>query len=76
MQSDREFIDTLIRRCREAGILIEAGGEQIDGLMHALFFVSLHEDDFGPEGYPGTIDLLLILFVLCHRAFRRFVATH
>lgn len=61
LQSDREFIDTLIRRCREAGILIEAGGDQIDGLMHALFFVSLHEDDFGPEGYPGTIDLLLEL---------------
>lgn len=61
LQSDREFIDVLIQRCRQAGIFIAAGGNQIAGLTMALFYVSLHEDDFGPGAYPGTIDVLLDL---------------
>lgn len=61
LQSDQAFIEMLIRRCREAGILIEAGSDQIAGLMNAMFFVSLHEDDFGQGTFPGTIDLLLEL---------------
>jgi AcrR family transcriptional regulator len=61
LQSDREFVNVLILRCQEAGILITAGGDAIAGLMNALFFISLHEDDFGPDTYPGTIDLLLNL---------------
>jgi AcrR family transcriptional regulator len=61
LQSDRGFIDLLIQRCRQAGILIEARGDEIAGLMNAMFFVSLHEDDFGPQTNPGTIGLLLEL---------------
>jgi AcrR family transcriptional regulator len=61
LQSDREFIDVLIQRCQEAGILIAAGGDHIAGLMNAMFFVSLHENDFGPEMFPGTMELLLDL---------------
>jgi AcrR family transcriptional regulator len=61
LRSDRDFIDTLIQRCQQAGIFISGGGDQIAGLMNAMFFVSLHEDDFGPDTYPGTIDLLLEL---------------
>ena len=61
LQSDRVFIDDLIRRCQAAGILITAGGEQIAGLMNAIFFVSLHEEDFGPVTYPGTLNILLDL---------------
>ena len=61
LASDLEFIQELIRRCRESGILIETGGEAVAGLMKAVFFVSLHEDDLGPGLYPGTIDLLLDL---------------
>ena len=61
LRSDRDFIDRLIQTGRESGIFIEVGGDQIAGLMNAIFFVSLHEDDFGPGAYPGTIDLLLEL---------------
>lgn len=61
LQSDRAFIDQLIQRCQAAGILITAGGDQLAGLLYALFFVSLHEDDLGPGVYPGTIDLLIDL---------------
>lgn len=61
LQSDREFIEVLIQRCQQAGIFISAGGDQIAGLMNALFFVSLHEDDFGPGMFPGTLDILLDL---------------
>jgi hypothetical protein len=61
LQSDRDFIDVLIERCKEAGIPFTAETSQVAGLMNALFFVSLHEDDFGPQTFPGTIDLLLDL---------------
>jgi AcrR family transcriptional regulator len=61
LQSDREFINVLIQRCQQAGIFITAGGDQIAGLMNAMFFVSLHEDDFGPGAFPGTLDVLLDL---------------
>jgi AcrR family transcriptional regulator len=61
LQSDREFIEVLIQRCQQAGIFISAGGDQIAGLMNAMFFVSLHEDDFGPGMFPGTLDVLLDL---------------
>jgi AcrR family transcriptional regulator len=61
LQSDREFIEVLIQRCQQAGIFISADGDQIAGLMNALFFVSLHEDDFGPGMFPGTLDVLLDL---------------
>jgi len=61
LQGDREFVDVLIRRCSEAGIPIVARGDQVAGLMNAIFFVSLHEEDFGPDTYSGTIELLLDL---------------
>lgn len=45
--SDRGFIETLIGRCRAAGIPITASLERFAGLIYALMFVSLHEDDLG-----------------------------
>ena len=59
--SDREFVTELIACCQSAGIPIQALPEQIDGLLHAIFFTSLHEDDFGPTGLTGSIELLLEL---------------
>jgi hypothetical protein len=29
--------------------------------MNAMFFVSLHEGDIGPQVYPGTMEVLLDL---------------
>jgi AcrR family transcriptional regulator len=63
LHSDRQFIEELIARCQDAGISIQAQAEEIDGLLHALFFASLHEDDFGPGTLTDAIDLLLQLTV-------------
>jgi AcrR family transcriptional regulator len=59
--SDRAFVKELIARCRRAGIPIQAPPEQINGLLYTAFFASMHEDDFGPDGLAGTVDLLLEL---------------
>jgi len=61
LQSDRVFVEELIARCRAAGIPIQAEAEQLDGLLHAMFFTVLHEDDFGPGGLTAAIHLLLEL---------------
>ncbi len=62
LASDRLFVQTLVERCDQAGIPIHAPVQQLDGLLHALFFTSLHEDEFAGE-YPGTMDLLIELLV-------------
>ena len=61
LASDRVFVEELITCCRGAGIPIQAQADQIVGLLHAMFFVVLHEDDFGPGGLTPAIDLLLEL---------------
>jgi AcrR family transcriptional regulator len=61
LRSDRVFIDEFISRCQKAGIPIQAQADQINGLMYALFLTSMHEDDFGPNNFSGTIDLLVEL---------------
>jgi hypothetical protein len=63
LQSDRRFIEELIARCRQAGIPIQIEPEQLDGLLHALFFASLHEDDFGSGQLSDAIETLLKLTV-------------
>ena len=61
LRSDQEFFEELVARCQGAGIPIRARTEEISGLMYTLFFTSLHEDDFGPGKFTGTMDLLLEL---------------
>jgi AcrR family transcriptional regulator len=61
LRSDRVFIEAFISRCQKAGIPIQAQADQISGLLYALFITSLHEDDFGPNNFSGTIDLLVEL---------------
>lgn len=58
---DRAFVEALIEACQDAGIPIQARPEQIHGLLYTAFFASLHEDDFGPGGLAGVLDLLLEL---------------
>lgn len=59
--SDRQFFEELFDRCRQAGIPIQASIEQISPLMYAIFFSSLHENDFAVSGSAGSIDVLLEL---------------
>jgi AcrR family transcriptional regulator len=61
LASDRVFIQELITRCQNAGIPIQARVEEISGLLYALVLTILHEEDFGPYQFPGTVNLLLEL---------------
>lgn len=61
LASDRVFIEELITRCQGAGIPIQARAEEISGLLYALVLTILHEEDFGPNAFAGTLDLLLEL---------------
>ena len=48
--SDRDVRHRIDRSLPSAGHPHPGLPEQIDGLLHAIFFTSLHEDDFGPTG--------------------------
>jgi AcrR family transcriptional regulator len=61
LASDRAFFEELIARCQKAGIPIQAPSEQITGLMYPLVLTILHEEDFDPYNFNGSIDLLLEL---------------
>lgn len=63
LHNDKIFIEELVTRCQEAGIPIQAQAEQVSGLLYALFLTSLHEDDFRPKDFSGTLDLLMELVV-------------
>lgn len=56
--SDRRFFQDLIGRCRAAGIPIQIESEELSGLMYALFFISLHENDFGARSLSSTMEVM------------------
>ena len=61
LASDMVFIQELVTRCQKAGIPIQARAEDISGLLYAMVLTVLHEEDFGPNTFDGTLDLLLEL---------------
>jgi len=61
LRSDQEFVQEFINRCNRAGIPVRAHPEEIDGLLHALFFTVLHQDDFGPDSLSASINLMIEL---------------
>lgn len=61
MQSDNAFLAELIDRCLRSHIPIQITAEGLEGLLHALFFTSMHEDDFGPGQLTGAMETLLEL---------------
>jgi AcrR family transcriptional regulator len=61
LANDRVFIQELVTRCQNVGIPIQARAEEISGLLYALVLTILHEEDFGPNTFDGTLDLLLEL---------------
>jgi AcrR family transcriptional regulator len=66
LQSDRVFVVELIARCRRAGIPLQVDAETLGGLLYALFFTSLHEDDFDPQRLTHALETLLeLVAALC-----------
>jgi AcrR family transcriptional regulator len=61
MRSDRDFLDQLVAHCRSAGIPIVIPAEEMSGLMYALFFAVLHEDDLGPSSLTASLQVMLEL---------------
>ncbi len=61
LASDRKFIEELVECCIQSGIPIKARVEQISSLMYAVFFTSIHENDFGASEYADASKLLLEL---------------
>jgi AcrR family transcriptional regulator len=61
LRNDQIFIEELVARCRAAGIPILMRPEALHGLVHALFFVVLHEDDLGPGNLSAATDTLIEL---------------
>jgi AcrR family transcriptional regulator len=61
MRSDGNFFLELIETCRANDIPVTAAPEKIGGLLYALFFTSLHEDDLKPAGLGGALEILIEL---------------
>lgn len=59
LDKDRVFVGRLLDRWREHGVAVDCEPEVFLGLMRALFFVGLHEQDLG-EGASGAVVELLI----------------
>ena len=59
VNNDDAFVATFIDKWRAGGREMAHDPRTVSGLMKALFFVSLHKDDFGPDAYPGTMDTLI-----------------
>lgn len=59
--SDQDFILTLIARCQQAGIPIQAPAAQVGGLMYPLVLSILHKDEFQHASFAHSIDLFLEL---------------
>ena len=59
--ADDVFVAQLMDKWKQQGIMIEGDPVTVSGLLKALFFVSLHKDDFGRDAYPETMELLIDL---------------
>ena len=59
--SDMQFFEKLVARCRKAGIPFKARPDEISGLMYALFFTVLHENDLGPGSLTPAIEKMIEL---------------
>jgi AcrR family transcriptional regulator len=59
--SDDVFVAQFMDKWKRQGVRIEGDPVMVSGLMKALFFVSLHKDDFGPGAYPQTMEVLIDL---------------
>jgi AcrR family transcriptional regulator len=61
LASDRAFIETLVVRCRQVGIPIQAPTGQIVNLLYWLVLAVLHEDNPGLNAFEDGIHMHLEL---------------
>jgi AcrR family transcriptional regulator len=53
----------LIGAWRQAGVTIAGDPRMLANMLKALFFISMHEDEFDPEVYPLVIETYIDLLV-------------
>jgi AcrR family transcriptional regulator len=63
LRGDAEFATTFAAAWEQAGAALAAGPELINGMIRALFFVSLHEHEFEAGSYPAVIATLIDMTV-------------
>ncbi len=59
MHKDVVFVNQLLAQWQEQGVIIDCDAQLFLGIMRALFFVSLHTDDFEQGTYPPLIAFLI-----------------
>lgn len=59
LDKDRNFVGRLLDRWREHGVVLDCEPDMFLGLMRALFFISLHEQDLGQDMYPAVSDFFI-----------------
>jgi hypothetical protein len=59
LQEDVDFSAQFIVACREAGINIGADPKLVTGLMRAIVFLGMHEQDIGSEVHADVIAILI-----------------
>jgi AcrR family transcriptional regulator len=63
LQSDHAFAQQVLARCHELAIPVAIEPQELAGLLHALFFATLHEQDFGEGKLTAAIETLIHLLV-------------
>ena len=61
LNSDNDFIVQILDCLKAQSLGITVDPKLAAGLMKALFYVSLHEDEIGNDVYPKTLDVLIDL---------------
>jgi hypothetical protein len=61
LHQDDSFAVDFIDAWKKAGVAIECDPKQVAGLIRALFFICLHEEDFGVGVYASVIELYIDL---------------
>jgi AcrR family transcriptional regulator len=61
LHKDRIFVGRLLDQWRDHGVVVGCSPEMFLGLMRALFFISLHEQELGPDMSPAVIDFFIDL---------------
>ena len=59
LRKDEVFVGKLLGKWRDYGVAIDCDPGIFLGLMRALFFISLHEQDLVRDTYPEVIELFI-----------------
>ena len=59
LRKDEVFVGRLLDLWRANGVEVDCDADLFLGLMRALFFVALHEEDVGRDAYPAVIEFFV-----------------